>query len=94
MIKQDADDEEVHDDKCLNMELIMDVGAGAERRRTTVTKHLWGLDGQAARTLPEKRLRFQCFFVGANHAGNAVARWSHTGILTFVQSAPITWHSK
>ena len=33
-------------------------------------------------------------FVDANHAGNLVTRHSHTGILLFVQNAPITWYSK
>lgn len=33
-------------------------------------------------------------FVDANHAGNVVTRRSHTGILIFVQNAPILWYSK
>lgn len=33
-------------------------------------------------------------FVDANHAGNVVTRRSQTGILIFVQNAPIIWHSK
>jgi hypothetical protein len=33
-------------------------------------------------------------FVDANHAGNVVTRRSHTGILIFVQNAPIIWFSK
>jgi hypothetical protein len=33
-------------------------------------------------------------FVDANHAGNVVTRRSHSGILIFVQNAPIMWHSK
>ncbi len=33
-------------------------------------------------------------FVDANHAGNVVTRRSHTGILIFVQNAPIMWYSK
>ena len=33
-------------------------------------------------------------FVDADHAGNVVTRRSHTGILIFVQNAPIIWHSK
>ena len=33
-------------------------------------------------------------FVDANHAGNVVTRRSHTGILIFVQNAPIIWYSK
>eukprot|EP00957_Ditylum_brightwellii_P045789 3473622-Ditylum_brightwellii.AAC.2 len=32
-------------------------------------------------------------FVGANHAGNVVTRRSHTGIIIFVQHAPIIWFS-
>jgi hypothetical protein len=33
-------------------------------------------------------------FVDANHAGNVVTRRSHTGIIIFVQNAPIVWFSK
>ena len=33
-------------------------------------------------------------FVDANHAGNLVTRRSHSGILIFVQNAPILWYSK
>lgn len=33
-------------------------------------------------------------FVDANHAGNQVMRRSHTGILIYINSAPVTWYSK
>jgi hypothetical protein len=33
-------------------------------------------------------------FVDANHAGNLVTRRSHTGLIIFVQNAPIIWYSK
>jgi hypothetical protein len=33
-------------------------------------------------------------FVDANHAGNVVTRRSHTGLIIFVQNAPIIWYSK
>jgi hypothetical protein len=33
-------------------------------------------------------------FVDANHAGNTVTRRSQTGIIIFIQNAPILWHSK
>ena len=33
-------------------------------------------------------------FVDADHAGNKVTRRSHTGIIIFVNSAPIVWYSK
>jgi len=33
-------------------------------------------------------------FVDANHAGNVVTRRSHTGIIIFIQNAPIIWYSK
>ena len=33
-------------------------------------------------------------FVDANHAGNMMTRRSHTGILVYVQNAPIIWFSK
>ena len=33
-------------------------------------------------------------FVDADHAGNKITRRSHTGIIIFVNSAPIVWYSK
>jgi hypothetical protein len=33
-------------------------------------------------------------FVDADHAGNRVRRRSHTGILIYINCAPIIWHSK
>ena len=33
-------------------------------------------------------------FVDANHAGNVVTLHSHSGILIFVQNAPVIWYSK
>ncbi len=33
-------------------------------------------------------------FVDANHAGNVITRRSHTGIIIYVQDAPIIWFSK
>ena len=33
-------------------------------------------------------------WVDADHAGDRLTRRSHTGILIFVQSAPIFWYSK
>jgi hypothetical protein len=33
-------------------------------------------------------------FVDANHAGNMITRRSHTGIIIFIQNAPIIWYSK
>ncbi len=33
-------------------------------------------------------------FVDADHAGNRVTRRSHTGILLYVNRAPISWYSK
>ena len=33
-------------------------------------------------------------FVDANHAGNVITRRSHTGILIYVQKAPIIWFSR
>ena len=33
-------------------------------------------------------------FVDANHAGNLVTRWSHTGIFIHLNQAPIIWYSK
>ena len=33
-------------------------------------------------------------FVDSDHVGNAIPRRSHTGILIFVQNAPMLWHSK
>ena len=46
--------------------------------------------------MPEPRGRAVTIhaFVDANHAGNVVTRRSHTGIMIFVQNAPIIWFSK
>jgi hypothetical protein len=33
-------------------------------------------------------------FIDANHAGNKVTRCLHTGIIIYVQNAPILWYSK
>jgi hypothetical protein len=33
-------------------------------------------------------------FVDANHASNVVTHHSHSGILIYVQNAPIVWFSK
>jgi hypothetical protein len=33
-------------------------------------------------------------FVYANHAGNKVTRHLHTGIIIYIQNAPILWYSK
>jgi hypothetical protein len=33
-------------------------------------------------------------FVDSNHAGNVVTRRSHTGILMFINKAPVIWYSK
>lgn len=38
-------------------------------------------------------VKINCF-VDANHAGNLVTRRSHTGIIIYVQNAPIIWYSK
>ena len=46
--------------------------------------------------MPEPRgspVTISCF-VDANHAGNVVTRRSHSGIIIFVQNAPIIWFSK
>jgi hypothetical protein len=32
-------------------------------------------------------------FVDANHAGNAITRRSHTGVIIYLQNTPIIWHS-
>jgi hypothetical protein len=46
--------------------------------------------------MPEPRgneVQINCF-VDADHAGNRITRRSHTGILIFVNRAPIIWYSK
>jgi hypothetical protein len=46
--------------------------------------------------VPEPRgpeVQINCF-VDANHAGNQVTRRSHTGVLIFINKAPIVWYSK
>jgi hypothetical protein len=47
-------------------------------------------------SMPEpkgKSIQISCF-VDANHAGNVITRRSHTGIIIYVQNAPIIWFSK
>ena len=46
--------------------------------------------------MPEPKGKSVCIscFVDANHAGNVITRRSHTGVLIFVQNAPIIWFSK
>ena len=58
------------------------------------------LYGDVAEELPPnmpeakgKPVMISCF-VDANHAGNMMTRQSHTGILVYVQNAPIIWFSK
>ena len=46
--------------------------------------------------MPEPRghsVQINCF-VDADHAGDVVSRRSHTGIIIFVNRAPIIWYSK
>ena len=33
-------------------------------------------------------------YVGANHAGNIANRSSHSGIIIYVNNAPVIWYSK
>jgi hypothetical protein len=40
-----------------------------------------------------KEIQINCF-VDADHAGNAVTRRSHTGIIIFLNMSPISWYSK
>ena len=40
-----------------------------------------------------KEVQINCF-VDADHAGNLVTRRSHTGILIFMNMAPVYWYSK
>ena len=54
------------------------------------------VEEELPRDMPKPRgnsIRIYCF-VDANHAGNVVTRRSHTGVLIFVQNAPIIWYSK
>ena len=56
--------------------------------------------GDVAEELPVKMPKPQgrpvtvTCFVDADHAGNVVTRRSHTGIVIFIQNAPILWYSK
>jgi hypothetical protein len=40
-----------------------------------------------------KVVNISCF-VHANHTGNVITRQSHTGIIIYIQNAPIIWFSK
>ena len=44
-------------------------------------------------TCPSRRVSISAF-VDTNHAGNVVTRCLHSGILIFVQNAPIIWYLK
>ena len=56
--------------------------------------------GDASKELPPKMPKplgkpvYISCFVDANLAGNVITQRSHTGILIYVQNAPITWFSK
>jgi hypothetical protein len=56
--------------------------------------------GEVQEELPPKMLKLQgqrviiSAFVDANHAGNKVTRRLNTGIIIYVQNAPILWYSK
>ncbi len=56
--------------------------------------------GDICKELPPNMPISQCIdvniscFVDANHAGNAITWQSHTGIIIYVQNAPIIWFSK
>ena len=41
-----------------------------------------------------KEVKINCCWDDADHAGDSLNCRSHTGILIFVNSAPITWYSK
>ncbi len=43
---------------------------------------------------PQGKLVSISAFVDANHAGNVMTQQSQSGILIFVQNAPIIWFSK
>ena len=46
--------------------------------------------------MPEPRghaVQINCF-VDADHAGDVVSRRSHTGIIIYVNRAPVIWYSK
>jgi len=69
-----------------------------ERRFTTYSWQDFYRDAKEAipPNMPEPRGRaaeIHCF-VDADHAGDTVTRRSHTGILLFVNRAPIIWYSK
>jgi hypothetical protein len=65
------------------------------------TKHNWTNQYRDATdelppNMPEPRgnaVQINCF-VDADHAGNRITRWSQTGILIFINRAPILWYSK
>jgi hypothetical protein len=40
---------------------------------------------------PKSKVVIMSCFVDANHAGNVITQQSHTGIIVYVQNAPIKW---
>ncbi len=71
-------------------------GGLAEFTRYDWTKFYHNATDELPPKMPEPRgneVQINCF-VDADHAGNRIMRHSHTGILIFVNRAPIIWYSK
>ena len=71
-----------------------------EERSATKAKYMKELYPDAVEDKPNnapppkvKRVQITCF-VDANHGGDQVTRRSQTGILIYVNKAPIIWYSK
>ena len=67
------------------------------RERAKYMKELYpDLIDQKPHDMPEplgEGVHISCF-VDADHAGNKITRQSHTGIITYLNCAPIIWFSK
>lgn len=77
-------------------DVTLDENAFAASERRNWIEFYGDVEEELPRNMPEPRghaVDITCF-VDANHAGNVVTRRSHTGVLIFVQNAPILWYSK
>ena len=72
-------------------------GEAHPRERANYMKELYpDSSDHLPHDMPEplgESINISCF-VDADHAGNKITRRSHTGIIIFINSAPIIWYSK
>ena len=79
------------------IEWVGEKGEAHPRRRVQYMKELYPDDkDNMPHNMPKPlgmSVNVSCF-VDADHAGNKITRGSHTGVIIFLNSAPILWYSK